>query len=909
MTLFTKGQRWISEMEPELGLGTLMDVKGRMLRVHFKTSECIRQYAVASAPLKRISFLPGDRIVLKNQAAMHVESVEEVGNLLYYHGAGITVCEDELSDTMVFTNPQQRLGAGLVDSSGLFELRYQAHLARYRYRKSDIMGFTGARVELIPHQFYIAGEVASRHMPRVMLADETGLGKTIEACLILNRLLMSEQIHRVLILLPHSLVHQWFVELHRRFNLTFRIVDEAHCASLEAEDRSINPFLEDQLILCDMNYIVHNQKRAGQSIEAGWDMVIVDEAHHVDENTPAYSFLKSVSTSGTAISGRATSTPGPSASTSGIAAVNSGRGTGLMLLTATPEQLGIERHFAHLKLLDPLRYSTLEDYTRESEQYQKIAATIDKSVNKQKIRNLLDCYGPGRAVFRNTRSVIKGFPRRDGVLYPLDEGAENRIKWLVDLLKSFPNEKFLLICHAASTTVEIAEALKRRITLQVALFHENMTLIQRDRNAAWFSEKNGARLMLCSEIGSEGRNFQFARHLVMFDLPLNPELLEQRIGRLDRIGQTEDIVIHLPHARGTVQEILVRWYNSGTSIFQKNISGIHYIHRAFEKKLHELFQRCIKEKKIPHQDLETLIRETQIFSANLTETLARGKDRLLELNSFRIDPAQKLIREIENVDNDLTFDEFVLKLFDYFRIEAEDTGKRSHKLHFSDPDNIDIPLPAMKNNGMHITFDRKTAVTRDDMEFLSWDNPMVSGSMDLLLGSEQGNSSVAAISGTGTFAILLEAVHVLECVAPKNLNINRFLPSVPIRTVVNHGMEDLTERYSMESLKNSFINSPTISSAPWINEFPEIKAELLPRLIEASRSFARKQAVVLIENAKEMVVDKVGGEATRLIELKKKNPAVRGDEIEWAENQTDLYLKYLATAGIRLDALRLIKVE
>jgi len=80
--------------------------------------------------------------------------------------------------------------------------------------------------------------------------------------------------------------------------------------------------------------------------------------------------------------------------------------------------------------------------------------------------------------------------------------------------------------------------------------------VQRDRNAAWFAESDGARLLLCSEIGSEGRNFQFAQHLVLFDLPLNPELLEQRIGRLDRIGQTADIQIHVPYLARSPQEVL-----------------------------------------------------------------------------------------------------------------------------------------------------------------------------------------------------------------------------------------------------------------------------------------------------------------------------------------------------------------
>jgi len=100
---------------------------------------------------------------------------------------------------------------------------------------------------LIPHQFYIAGEVSSRYLPRILLADETGLGKTIEACLIIHRLLLSERISRILILVPDSLVHQWFVEMYRRFNLSFCIVNDAFLASMKKQDTL---FLEDQLFIC-----------------------------------------------------------------------------------------------------------------------------------------------------------------------------------------------------------------------------------------------------------------------------------------------------------------------------------------------------------------------------------------------------------------------------------------------------------------------------------------------------------------------------------------------------------------------------------------------------------------------------------------------------------------------------------
>jgi predicted amidophosphoribosyltransferase len=129
------------------------------------------------------------------------------------------------------------------------------------------------------------------------------------------------------------------------------------------------------------------------------------------------------------------------------------------------------------------------------------------------------------------------------------------------------------------------------------VFHEDLTLVQRDRAAAWFSEADGARLLLCSEIGSEGRNFQFAHHLILFDLPLKPDLLEQRIGRLDRIGQTEDIKIHVPYIAGSGEEVLARWYHEGLNAFEKNLEGGRKYHLkrnapAFDHEHHEALRNA-----------------------------------------------------------------------------------------------------------------------------------------------------------------------------------------------------------------------------------------------------------------------------------------------------------------------------
>src|SRR5690606_30569118 len=167
-------------------------------------------------------------------------------------------------------------------------------------------------IDLIPHQLYIAHEVSSRYAPRVLLSDQVGLGKTIEACLILHRLLVTGSISRVLILVPESLVHQWFIELLRKFNLWFHIFDEERCASLDESAPDGNPFLDNQLIICSIEFLANSRKRSQQAISAGWDMLVVDEAHHLEWS------LDHVSTE------------------YGIVELLSKESTGLLLLTATP---------------------------------------------------------------------------------------------------------------------------------------------------------------------------------------------------------------------------------------------------------------------------------------------------------------------------------------------------------------------------------------------------------------------------------------------------------------------------------------------------------------------------------------------------------------------------------------------
>ncbi len=392
MIPFTIGQRWASQSEPELGLGVLFSIDKKTIQIRFTASDTTRLYSPTAAPLKRIIFNVGDTVQLKNDVQTKITSIKESKGLIYYTASERCFCETDLCDTLSFSMPQERLVAGIIDPLKLFNLRYRLLKAKGSYDGSCAKGFIGGQIDLLPHQFYIADTVTSRFIPRVLLADETGLGKTIEAGLILHKLLLLQKVQRVLIIVPEALQHQWFIELYRKFNLSFMLFDEGFCQSVECPEKNhrattetgVNPFLERQLGIVNISFL-NSKKRQKQILKAGWDMIVIDEAHHITDSPPIYTFLQKLTA----------------------------KTFGMMLLTATPEQMGLKNHFLHLQLIDPNRYFDFNTFCKETDHYQKTADTIKKQIKaEQSIDHFLDAYGPGRIIFKNKRGVVKGFPKR-----------------------------------------------------------------------------------------------------------------------------------------------------------------------------------------------------------------------------------------------------------------------------------------------------------------------------------------------------------------------------------------------------------------------------------------------------------------------------------------------------------------
>jgi ATP-dependent helicase HepA len=269
LKIFLIGQRWISESEPELGLGVIVEVESKTLVVFFPATNVERRYGTQTAPLRRLLFQAMDEIRLIDGSVHVVESVkEQAGQVSYVLERGVVIPEIQLSPTHSLSRPEERLFAGSLDSNEMFKLRYDVMLNQRKLFTSPVRGYIGGRLSLIPHQFYVANEVAGRPRPRVMLADEVGLGKTIEAGLILNRLLLTGLAERVLIVVPDSLVYQWFVEMLKKFGLSFATIN----FESKIEEGS-NPFNDGQLFIASLKYLQATPWLQEFALQGEWDML------------------------------------------------------------------------------------------------------------------------------------------------------------------------------------------------------------------------------------------------------------------------------------------------------------------------------------------------------------------------------------------------------------------------------------------------------------------------------------------------------------------------------------------------------------------------------------------------------------------------------------------------------------
>ncbi|WGE74393.1 RNA polymerase-associated protein RapA [Actinobacillus equuli subsp. haemolyticus] len=964
--MFVVGQRWISESENNLGLGIVTASDNRTVTIQFPAAEEERIYALSVAPLTRVQFQKGDRINSVEGWQLDVEEVVENQGFIIYlgkrsdSGEEAVLPEMQLDHKVSFSKPQDRLFSAQIDRSDRFALRYRALQHQQAQFQSPLRGMRGIRASLIPHQLHIAKEVGQRVAPRVLLADEVGLGKTIEAGMILQQQLFSGRVERVLVLVPESLQHQWLVEMLRRFNLKFSLFDEERCADFDKADEdgndvSENPFDSEALVIASIDWLESSPNRAKQVLASNWDMLIVDEAHHLEwsENEPSvgYQFVECLSKQTPAV----------------------------LLLTATPEQLGQESHFARLALLDADRFYDYNSFVAEQKDYKPVADAVAsllndkplsneeqnsiaellseqdtepmfKVINSEKskendrlqvrqelIRELIDRHGTSRVLFRNTRQGVKGFPHRvyhqitlempsqytnalkvmgmmggvtkDDQLYPerlfqrMNPAAkwadfDPRIEWLITFLKNHRDEKILVICKQADTAIALEQILREREAIRSAVFHEKMSIVERDRASAYFAQmEEGAQVLISSSIGSEGRNFQFASNLVLFNLPDNPDLLEQSIGRLDRIGQKNDIQIHVPCFENSMQMVLATWYHQGLNAFEETCPMGAALFREFGEEL-DIFLKNPQAVGFDEFLAKTFKRQQQ-----LKAELEQGRDRLLELNSNGGEAAQELAEAIAKEDNNPHLVNFALSLFDVIGLEQEDLGEQS--IVISPTGHMLVPdFPGIAEDGTTVTFDRQLALMREDVEFLTWDHPMIRNGIDLITSGDIGKSAISLLINKNLPAgtLLLEAIYMVETQAPKGLNLTRFLPPTPVRILLDNKGNDMAAQVSFAGLEKQL--KPV--NKQMANKIAKMAQADIKKLISISEQKIAAKLPELIKKASQEADSILSAELHRLTSLQAVNKNTRADEIEALEKQRVESLNQIALANWRLDSLRVI---
>lgn len=947
-TEFAVGQRYLSDTESELGLGVVIDVDDRCVHILFPQSEETRVYAKNSAPLSRVVFKEGDSISDQAGNTFTVTAVEEVMGVLKYsvdeHEKGIM--ETRLAANITLAKPLERLLAGRIERGDWYELRQDILRMQSALAGHPLKGLMGARVDIIEHQLYIAHEVGKRIAPRVLLADEVGLGKTIEAGLIIHQQLLTGKAERVLILVPDSLQYQWMIELRRRFNLNFALFDLVRTAAIKEHDPEQNVFATEQCIIAGMDLLLDHPDLYDQAMEAGFDLLVVDEAHHLhwDEaqgGNDKYDLIADF----------AEETPG------------------VMLLTATPEQLGAQSHFARLRLLDPDRFDDLDEFIDSQEAFAETAAVAsvliedkplsdgqiaalsallgismdelsaindDEKLRTYALNELLDRHGTGRILFRNTRESVKGFYGRSSQPYPLPLpeawvdsyqtkgklreqlwGEENqpdggwleddpRVPWLIDILKGeLKHKKVLLIARSGATVESLEAVLRLHAGIKTAIFTEQMTLLERDQAAAFFADNEGAQILLCSEIGSEGRNFQFASQLILWDLPANPDTLEQRIGRLDRIGQTQQIMLHVPYVQGTAQERLYRWYNDALNMFNQISPTAQSVQEQYIQELKPLLEGADTDAN--RATLQDIIEEAKQTRLGLEAQLQAGRDRLLEYNSCRPRVAGRIKDAMCDFDKHNLLPQFIERFFASANIDH--SVQRDGSWVIAPIDSTEISeyidgLPLGDEDGMTLTFERKQALQREDIEFITHEHPLMRAIYELASTSTFGNTTVAMLKSAVVpqGMVLLEVNFRVEAIAPKLLNLPATLTTQNIRVFISEQGNDLSARISSDMIMPHIERLDKNRARQVI----KVRGDVIEQRYYEAEEIARQQLAEIGEQASARFSQQWTREIKRLKHLQTINPNVRPEEVERLEQLKAQGEQALGNLSLVPDSIRVL---
>jgi ATP-dependent helicase HepA len=661
------GDHLTHRFNPELGVGHVTAVEGRALVVHFPRSGATLRIAASSDAL--------------------IREIEP--------GSGIRDPGSEGSERVISS----------LDAETLRDLR------RFRsIREDEVVGsFLGGRVRLFPHQLYVAERATATDPVRWLLADEVGLGKTIEACLILNRLVHAGKVERCVVVAPDALTVQWLGVLWRKYHQVFALLDAPRLADVARDfGPDFNPFDVHRRAVIALEMLIERPHLTAQAVSAGIDLLVVDEAQRI-RRPPGHP-----------------GDPGWRA-IAPIAAL----GRHVLLLSATPLEDDAHGFFRLLQLLRP------EEFPDDVSFEKRLASgtplpPCTSSTRRSDIGGLpprvgipIDLPARGNEIEITLRAVPAQDPiarrkKLDGIRRALVSDAA--LEWLLANAPRWRDakEKTLVFVAHHETLEMLRTALSHRAQLASGVFHEELSPARRDTEVARFCAPDGPSLLVSTECGGEGRNFEFCRRLVLFDLPWKPTVVEQRIGRLDRIGRripVEIVYFRPPHGIGAD---VVRLFET-LGVFREPLAGLEPQLAHVEGELEDI--ALDPGASLTGERLDQLIADARAARTRIREAAYQQLHR----DPYRPEMAEGILARVP-AELDALTERVVTNACTRLGFRVEHVrGRRTFAIEFGNEAVVDS-LPGVPGGSAFVgTFDREEAVEDETIDFFASGHPLVEG--------------------------------------------------------------------------------------------------------------------------------------------------------------------------------------
>ncbi len=754
--MWKPGDRVTHRFHAELGPGRITAVQGRRLQVEFPDAGQTLVFAAGTDALVSLAVLPGGKARLDPSGEIVVVESCEEGRCALADGREVAL--DDLWPLPAEIAPAERLARGNLDAFEDFANRLDG-LRLQRIRRAGGLGsFLGGRIQLFPHQLYAAEHACHSDPVRWLLADEVGLGKTVEACLILNRLLHTGRTERTLVVAPETLTLQWLGELWRKYHQIFVLLDDKRLDDVAKDHgEGFNPFDVHRHAIVGLDTLVRRRRLTEQAVEAGIDLLVVDEAHHLKrpKGHPGNEAYRAVAP---------------------IAAL--GRHT--LLLTATPLEDDAHGFFRLLQLLRPEEFPEEEAFEERLARHEPLppctSATrrvdigglpprvpmpveiedagweaLDRLVRHlraQSAGNPLARRRKADRVFRGLSSpaallqVVEKDDAETAALASEAERSDPRVRWLVEQSGRWagkPDEKTLVFVAHRETLDLLRTAIERQ-GRRAGIFHEELTAERRDIEVAQFRLPEGPQVLISTEAGGEGRNFQFCRRLVLFDLPWNPSVVEQRIGRLDRIGRTipTEIVYFRPPS-GFSRAVADLYERIG--LFTAPLGGL-------ERELRhaaQAIERAAVEgpEEVTPAAFDKVLREAQAAH----DRVQRAAYHELHRDPYRPEMAGEILARVPP-DLDALNEDAVVRAASRFGFEVDaQSGERTWRIEFGYEALVDH-VPGVPPGSSYLgTFSRERAVDEETLDFFSSGHPLVEGILHELEEGTRGRVALLQIPG------------------------------------------------------------------------------------------------------------------------------------------------------------------